>query len=295
MITKRRILAWFLCISLVLSTAVLGHAYSNILAFGDSLSDNGYYQGYPGGTLGNTNPYDIYGFQRFSDGPVWVEYLALNYGVLLFDMAYGGATTGVDNPYVYDITDNPIYQTTTGLQWQVADYTGTYGPISSDTLITVWAGANDMFNYSSDPVQYGPSAAAANIAEAIDDLIASGGRNFIVPNLTGTNQESSVMQTWIDPFNSALALYLQELDEIPCVNIYAIDLTQFFYEGLNPEGSVLEPGDEEGPFARYDSIHPSTLAHAQIASYIASQVPEPVTVILLGFGLIGLAGFRRKV
>ena len=39
---RRVILTWFVCVCLVFSTAVLGHAYSGILAFGDSLSDNGW-------------------------------------------------------------------------------------------------------------------------------------------------------------------------------------------------------------------------------------------------------------
>jgi phospholipase/lecithinase/hemolysin len=54
---KRLILVWFLCISLVFSTAVIGHAYSSIVAFGDSLSDNGYAT-------------DSVGFGIWSNGPV---------------------------------------------------------------------------------------------------------------------------------------------------------------------------------------------------------------------------------
>ena len=50
--TKRFILTWFLCISLLLSTAVMGHAFSSILAFGDSLSDNGTYGMYTDAAAG---------------------------------------------------------------------------------------------------------------------------------------------------------------------------------------------------------------------------------------------------
>ena len=88
--TKRVVLALFLSVFLIFPTAILANTYSSILAFGDSLSDNGYYQGYPGGTPGNINPLDIYGFQRFSNGPVWVEYLAgpSHLNVPLLDLAW---------------------------------------------------------------------------------------------------------------------------------------------------------------------------------------------------------------
>lgn len=287
---KKTIVTCFLIVFLVFSVVAGACAYSSILAFGDSLSDNGYYEGYYGGTPGNTNPADTYGFQRFSDGPVWVEYLASSYGLSLMDMAYGGATSGWDNP----AAGLPIY----GLQWQVDTYIDNFGTISSDTLITVWAGGNDMLNYASDPLLYNPLNAAANVALAIQTLINEGGANFIVPNLSWAYIDPSLQagaQSWIQPFNMVLAVYLENLDAIPGINIYAIDLTQLSYTGLNPNGSVTNPDGEEGPFARYDSIHPSTAGHQQIAAYIVSQVPEPATVILLIISLAGLAGVRKRM
>src|SRR4030042_5737415 len=119
--TKRVILAGFLCILLILSTGVLVHAYTQILAFGDSLSDNGVYGQYSDAV--NISTADGYGFGGFSNGPVWVEYLAgpTLFNVPLLDLAYGGATTSFDNPAA-----NPSL---TGLQWQVAAYQLTFGTI----------------------------------------------------------------------------------------------------------------------------------------------------------------------
>lgn len=285
--TKRFILTWFLCISLLLSTAVMGHAFSSILAFGDSLSDNGTYGMYADAAA-YTSPYDGFGFSRFSNGPVWVEYLAQRYELSLLDMAYGGATSGYDNPAA-----GLGY---TGLQWQVNTYLSAPGTTSGSTLITVWAGGNDLLNYASNPSLYNPATAAANVALAIQALINDGGRNFIVPNLTWNAIDPALLagaMAWMAPFNYYLAQGLQPLDAIPGVNIYEIDLTQLYYAGLNPDGSFKNPGDEEGPFARWDSVHPTTQGHLQIANYVAGQVPEPLSIILLIIGFAGLAGIRR--
>jgi phospholipase/lecithinase/hemolysin len=59
-------------------------------------------------------------------------------------------------------------------------------------------------------------------------------------------------------------------------------------------GSFLNPGGETGPFARFDSIHPTTEAHRQIATYVRNQVPESATMLLMAFGLFTLAGLRRR-
>jgi phospholipase/lecithinase/hemolysin len=292
--TKRVILVGFLCILLILSTGIIVHAYTKILAFGDSLSDNGYYQGYPGGTVGNTNPADVYGFRRYSNGPVWVEYLAgpTLFNVPLLDLAYGGATTSFDNPAAFNATGNAAYNTTTGLQWQVATYQSTFFTISPTTLVTLWAGGNDMFNARS------PVTAAQNIGLAIQNLITIGGSAFIVPNLSYTDTDP--YKPWKQPFDTNLSLVLASLRGAnPAVSIYELDMFGFVPIGIDffGPGTYLNPTNGPGTYAWWDTVgvHPTTEVHIQIADYTASEVPEPVTFILLLSGLAGFVGIRKRL
>ncbi|HYA14063.1 MAG TPA: SGNH/GDSL hydrolase family protein [Syntrophales bacterium] len=284
---KRVFLILILCISLVFSTAVLSHAYSGILAFGDSLSDNGNADGF--------------GVQRFSNGPVWVEYMAQNYGVSLLDMAYGGATTGYDNP--------ALGLSYTGLNWQVDYYLNTlHGPISNNTLVTVWAGANDFFQGRSY------ATAANNVELALQKLAFAGFKNFLVmglPNIGATPEFrgtslAPLATGWSQLFNGCLAADLQSLqlayqgDHFYTLNTYALLDDAIANPGKygfdNVTGTWLtRPAGDTSNYLFWDGVHPTTQAHLMLSNYAIAAVPEPITIFLLGLGLMGLAGIRKKI
>lgn len=282
--TKRFMLTWFLCISLILSTAVMGHAYSSIVAFGDSISDNGVYGQYSDPAAAYTSSSDSYGYKRFSNGPVWVEDLAYGYGISLLDMAYGGATTTSTYP---------------NFGWQIANYTGL---VSSTMLVTVLAGANDMSAYFAGDATETPAYAAANVIAGIKTLVNAGFTNFFVPNLPnigdtvryhGTTAEPYI-SGWCQAFNAYLAAGLAALDaQYSDDNFMTFDTYSLITDMFNNPAKYGFSSVKD--IFWVDGYHPSAQTHQLMASYAAQTIPEPATMLLLGLGLLGLSGVRRKI
>src|SRR5580698_10928128 len=87
--------------------------YATIVSLGDSLSDTG-----------NNPPTGDYYQGRWSNGPLWNEYVAADYGSALKDLAFAGSETS-----------------------DLARQAGLIGGLSLDfdtTLCTIWSGANDF-------------------------------------------------------------------------------------------------------------------------------------------------------
>ncbi|RUP50381.1 GDSL lipase/esterase [Jimgerdemannia flammicorona] len=116
--------------------------FKRIVVFGDSYSDNGNFYsmtegGYP------KPPYA----KRFSNGPVWNEYLVNVTGWELENYAFGGATT--DNSVINGLT-GPRNVSAPGIAQQIANkYFPTLtdaklATIDSSTLFVLWANGNDF-------------------------------------------------------------------------------------------------------------------------------------------------------
>ena len=181
--------------------------FSQIIVFGDSLSDDGniahqmrdtFFFSYP------SSNFD-YSDYRFTDdlytspgsslySGVWHEQLAtsfLNLAVARnsldggMDYAFGGATTRdgqtertiINNPFPFSGGNFTI--TIDNIGKQVADYLGSNTP-DPNVLYLLWGGGNDLFDDSSAT---NVTATANRVRTLVDRLALAGARKFFVPNV----------------------------------------------------------------------------------------------------------------
>lgn len=211
-----------LCLSLA-AHAASAQQFSNLVIFGDSLSDTGniakivpaaVLATIPPGTPGVPVP-PYYNF-RFSDGPIYADTLGGKLGISspTSDFAVGGAYTGHLNETVgavpvtgvnlssllngldavTPLTPTPI---DTSIQGQITSYLASGAAVSHNGLYVVWGGANDYFAMSA-AIQAQPSLSATQIQGIVGQQVATtvgnltldvaalakaGARSFVVPTL----------------------------------------------------------------------------------------------------------------
>ena len=179
------------CITLLPLTAIASVMYSDIYAFGDSLSDVGNDFIITNSTVPNPSIYtDGTYVGRFTNGPNYLDVLSGSLGLTLqpslaggTDYAYGGARTNYIHPGLASLGGLSFNQ-------QIAAYDSTHAVADSSALYVLWIGANDLADAIAATVQGDSTAisqaigtAMAGISNAIANLAGRGAQHFLVPNL----------------------------------------------------------------------------------------------------------------
>ena len=181
--------------------------FTQIVVFGDSLSDDGNIAHRVRDTFGFSYPSSNFNYSdyRFTDDTntdpaatlyrgLWHEQLAkqfLKVGVATnsldggTDFAFGGATTK-DGTQERTVISNPLpfaggrfTITIDNLGKQVSDYLASHTP-DPNALYVIWGGGNDLFD---DQSMTNVSNTANRVGVLIQRLATAGARNFLVPNV----------------------------------------------------------------------------------------------------------------
>lgn len=303
-------------------------SFSDIYLLGDSLSDTGNTSSVLG--EGNVILDNIAGYgsnDRFSNGPVWHEYLADSLGVSRAQNSLDGG-----NNYAYGgarVDDETGFSA--GLITQKNRYFDDLDGASSDPegLYIAWAGGNDMRDLVGEPEPANViNQRLDSLVTILSGLLDSGANTLLVPNLPNLGQipenamtpESESATAVTTAWNTGLEERLNDLSTTTDASILYFDVFGLFEQILNDttnefgftnttdqcrsvsEGFLSEQEcDNSDSFLFWDQIHPTTAAHEQLglaafdrlaSANGAARVPEPATFWLLLVSMLAVAGRR---
>lgn len=192
---------WFL----IAQCAMASTTIDKIVIFGDSLSDNGNLYSLtqkaskviPFMPIIPKNPPYYEG--RFSNGPVWVESLAIGLNVPVLDYAYGGSwaepfhDSGLIVPFSLS-SQVDMYMLSAVTDYDIGKH-----------LFIIWTGGNDYLDGRSD-VEYATRNVVNNIQSQIEWLAGYGAKNFLIMNLPDLAAVPRVMKNGSDSVANAAAI-----------------------------------------------------------------------------------------
>ena len=313
--------------NVALAAAISPGQVTEIVSFGDSLSDAGNasiatFGAAPGpgyatrAVTGVPFPVGYYTNPQTATGPagLWIDQFAAKAGVADpspalaplggSNYAVGSAMTGSANP--------------ADMQNQVNLFLATHpGSAPSSALYTFWGGADDVF------AAQNPVTAADNIAAQIQQVAADGGHNFLwlnlpglggVPALNGDPAVAAAANFASLAFNQEWAMQVSNLDGLG-INVIGVDINTLYNNILaNPaaygfnnvaDACNTTAGCNPDTFLYWDSLHPTTSADSLVAdlayqdafgSTVVTPEPPSVTLFALGgAGLLLLWRSRRQV
>jgi phospholipase/lecithinase/hemolysin len=254
--------------SLMSSSAQSLPAFDHVVVFGDSLSDNG-----------NAG--------RASNGPVWVEHLASQFGLTIGPSRAGGTNFAVGGARLDPRSGN------TSLRAQASAYLQAPRP-AGRTLHIVYGGGNDLLAALGQ--HQAPTAvdtAVASLRSIVADLASQGATDILVPNLPGIgitpamqaqgSQAVEAANQLAAHFNSALDEALSVFANRTGLRLYRLDVWRLAERVradpaaagfVDVTSSCNQHRRCEG-YLFWDDIHPTTQAHRRLAEAAAQLLEAP--------------------
>ncbi len=299
---KQFVAVGFTLLSGILPLKATAVDFTGMYMFGDSLSDIDNIFNFTAGSIPPSPPYFP---GRFSNGLIWIDYLAEDLGlnptayadVVLegvtltegINFAFGGATTGAENTVSLTFPEVPDLP---ALQDQISLFTENLTTTAdADALYILWAGSND---YLPTAGTFEPLTASDesinNLSNAITSLTEVGAKNIMVVNLpnlgdtpiaSNSNQQnpgtSDQLNALAAEHNTALAEEINDLQVslAPDINLIPFNLNALFTDVVNnpepfgltnvTEGCLLIGCTNPDEFLFWDAQHVTTVAHQLIA------------------------------
>ena len=273
-----------LCMCILMSGSGWTLTYSDLIVFGDSLSDTGNVSRSTGGFL----PPPPYYEGRFTNGPNYVDYMAaaLSHDAIPYlaggdNFAFGGARTSLRQ-------HNPSFS----VLGQVALYQVNARAADPNALYVVFGGSNNLLDVVPEVASQpnGPTIgtqavqrAAGDIAQSLNTLEAMGARHVLVsnapnlglvPQVTNQGPQTSAVATALSQsFNHTLdtilsgktALEIKRLDTFSLMNNVTADPASFGFSNVTSPcysgnaTTVFQSGSvcsSPNSYLYWDDLHP---------------------------------------
>lgn len=260
-----------------------------IVVFGDSLSDTHNIYNFLQWKFPNSGSWFL---GRFSNGPVWPEYLEKSVKLTVYNWAISGAAA--DQQLIIP-----------GFTQQVDSWTAVmrnakdYDPGKS--LFYLMIGVNDLINYGRTPDQ-----SLATIEEGLRKLLAAGARKIVISNLPDATRapvfrmrrDGAAIAAKISEFNARLPQLIGRLEANYPGTMASFDASAFFRQILDaPEQAGFTDAEQSclridsdsalnyalshdrragctaDTFVFWDTLHPTTRMHQKIGQAMQEATP----------------------
>ena len=304
-----------------------GQNFSDVVVFGDSLSDSGNagsLRALPPGSSFTTNP-----------DPVWAKIVAETFGASGMNSIPGGSIYAFAGACVNPATPCDFDQSPTVMEQIEQYFLRSDRQADPNALYAIWGGGNDVADSAgSDPpnaARHTVMAASVNVQQ-IRRLQAAGARHVVVFNLPDISKSpyagnqgplvQGALTQLVTAYNEGLHAGIRESEDgIVPINVFAFanevvenpgtygflnatgtacgepDATSAVSITCGPQGSGYPVSYEDGANRQYlfaDRSHPSGAMHAMIASLVTSTLAAPIQVSLAGEGGVEMANIHRS-